>query len=39
MYIRSLSCMTSLGLPHINILSKCDIAGDRKLIKKYIKSS
>ena len=31
------SCMISLELPHITVLSKCDLVEDKKILKKYLK--
>ena len=31
--------MMSLQLPHITVLSKCDLIPDRKLLKRYIKAT
>lgn len=38
-HIRALSTMMSLSLPHITVLSKCDLISDKKIIKKFLKAS
>lgn len=35
--LASLSFMMSLGLPHISVLSKCDLVTDKKWLKKKLK--
>jgi len=32
----ALSSMLNLGLPHLTVLSKCDLIGDEKVIDKYL---
>jgi len=36
---RALSTMMSLSLPHLTVLSKCDLIPNRKLLKKYQKAT
>ncbi len=31
--------MMSLSLPHITVLSKCDLISDKKIIKKFLKAA
>lgn len=38
-HIRALSTMMSLSLPHITVLSKCDLISDKKIIKKFLTAS
>ena len=33
----ALSAMMMLELPHLTVLSKCDLLGNRKTIKKFLK--
>ena len=35
----ALSAMMSLGLPHLTILTKCDLVADKELLDKYINFS
>lgn len=35
----ALSTMMSLSLPHITVLSKCDLVGNKKIIKKFINAT
>ena len=35
--LMALSAMMSLSLPHLTVLSKCDLVEDKKLLKKYLK--
>lgn len=36
--LASLSFMVTLGLPHLSVLSKCDLAVDKKWLKKKLKT-
>ncbi len=33
----ALSAMIMLNLPHITVLSKCDLIGNKKIIKQFLK--
>eukprot|EP01017_Pseudomicrothorax_dubius_P048632 TRINITY_DN8897_c0_g1_i1.p1 TRINITY_DN8897_c0_g1~~TRINITY_DN8897_c0_g1_i1.p1 ORF type:complete len:344 (+),score=95.26 TRINITY_DN8897_c0_g1_i1:97-1032(+) len=37
--LMAMSSMINLGLPHINVLSKCDLVEDKKRIKQYAKKT
>jgi hypothetical protein len=32
----ALSAMTSLQLPHLTVLTKCDLIKDKELLQKYL---